>query len=202
MTFFADLLPFSDHMRMTGIWTKARVEDADDEHLVGVHYIDLPEEQDADLEASMISCFLPFHAGGFYVVDEYDRPKLVVVQHCPCDRESTFAVRTDPEEILKGSLKQALEFNPEAMLSWQTFITRRDLLDPYIWAGLTQEMSMSWTTTELVHGLLAEMCGVPLSDIIRGREQRCAFPDKAHMCESDVFQDVFANWGKREISTD
>lgn len=202
MTFFADLIPFDEQTRITGVWTKARVENAEDEHLVSVHLIDLPEDQDSELESSLLSCFLPFHTGGFYVVDRYDRAKLVVIQHCPCDDASTNAVFAGAPEILKSSLERALEFNPDAYLIWQSFFARPELLQTYFREGLTEESAQSWTTTELIHGLLAEMCDVPLADIVLGREQRCAFPDEVHMCESDVFLDVFAHWGRRDISAD
>lgn len=202
MTFFADLIPFDDETRITGVWTKSKVEDAADENLVSVHLIDLPPDQDSELEATLISRFLPFHAGGFYVSDRYDRAKLIVVQQCPCDEKSQNAVFADAPSILKGSLARAMEFNADARVMWQSFFTRRDLLQTYFMAGLVDDLAKSWTTTELVHGLLAEMCDVELSDVVLGREKRCAFPDEVHICENDVFQDVFAHWGRREISAD
>lgn len=51
-----------------------------------------------------------------------------------------------------------------------------------------------WTVPDLLMGLLAECCYVPLPDIVAGRITQCAFPDVDHNCEHDVFTDVFARW--------
>lgn len=200
MSFFTDPIPFSDGTRMTGVWTKARLESVDEEHLVSVHLIELPPDQDSELESTFLSAFLPFRTGGFYIVDEHDRKKLIVIQHCPCDQGSMRAVFTDAAEILKGSLARALEYNPDAWVGWEQFFTRAELLRGYDKHGWPGGLAESWTTTELVHGLLAEMCDVELSDIVLGREKHCAFPDEVHECENDVFLDVFAHWGRRDIS--
>jgi hypothetical protein len=35
---------------------------------------------------------------------------------------------------------------------------------------------------------------VPLPLIVAGRVRQCAFPDEAHDCSHDVFEDVFSRW--------
>ena len=200
MSFLADALPFESGSRMTGVWSKSRVEDAHQEDVVTVHLIALPDDQDSDLESTLLCRFLPFHTGGLYGVDPYGKPWLVAIQHGPVGDSSLLVSGQGPYWMLQNSLERAMRHDPDARVMTKLYSTRSDLLRAYGVEGLPSGMAGGWSTTELIHGLLAEMCGVSLMDVMVGRIWQCAFQGELHMCEHDVFLDVFAQWGKGEIS--
>ena len=85
MSFLANSLPFESETRMTYVWTKSREEDQRKNSLVTVHLILIDEDQDYDVESTIITSFLPFQTGGFSGVDRHGRPWIVIIQHSQYD---------------------------------------------------------------------------------------------------------------------
>jgi hypothetical protein len=77
--------------------------------------------------------------------------------------------------------------------------TRLDLLRAYDEDALVSSRARGWLTSELVYGLLAQMCGASLHDLASGYVKKCAFPEEDHDCKEDVFLDVFARWSARRM---
>ena len=201
MSLFANSLPFEPGTRMTHVWTKSRNEDQTINTFVTVHLLRIDDDQDCDLEATLMTRFLPFHTGGFSGFDPHGRPWIVVIQHAPLDETSHFAQIQEPFWVLQNSLERALQHNPSARVLVENRYTRDELLNIYEFDGLSTGGAFSWNTAELIYGLLAEMCEVPLSQLVKGYSNQCAFPKINHECEDNVFSDVFVRWKLREISS-
>jgi hypothetical protein len=100
----------------------------------------------------------------------------------------------NPYWPLFDGMRRALRFNAEAAVVLERGWTSGELLGVYAGQGVHLGDVDDWTVLDLLMGLLAECCYVPLSDIVGGRIIQCAFPDVDHDCEHDVFTDVFARW--------
>jgi hypothetical protein len=199
MSFFADSLPFESQTRMTSVWRQAREDEIFDDHVVTIHLITLGDDQDGELEGSFLTRFLPFHTGGFSGVDPHGRPWLVVIQHRPVESSSLLIQDEGPYWPLQASMKRAISFNDEARVVVSLSLTRLDLQCAYDEDALASSRARGWLTSELVYGLLAQMCGASLHDLASGYVKKCAFPEEDHDCEEDVFLDVFARWRARRM---
>lgn len=199
MSFLAKSLPFESETRMTYVWTKSREEDQTKKSLVTVHLILIDEYQDCDVESTIITRFLPFHTGGFSGVDRHGRPWIVIIQHAQFDNSSKLAQSEGPFWALQNSLERALQHSPSARVMVENRYSRDELLDIYAFDGLPTGRAFSWSTAELIYGLLAEICDVPLAHVVNGYSNQCAFPNIEHECENNVFSDVFARWKLRVI---
>lgn len=199
MSFLANSLPFEPETRMTYVWTKSREEDDGGDACVTVHMILIGDDQDCDVESTLLARFLPFHTGGFSGFDQNGTPWLVVIQHAPFDDSSELARREGPFWALQNSLERALQHNPSARVMVENCYTRDELLNQYGVEGLPTGRAHAWSTAELIYGLIAEICDVPLGAVVKGYSIQCAFPNIEHACENDVFRDVFAHWNLRVI---
>ncbi|OIQ79588.1 hypothetical protein GALL_386640 [mine drainage metagenome] len=168
MSYFADALPFEPGTRMTNVWRMKRENDTFDDHVVTVHLIILGEDQDGDLEGTFLTRFLPFHTGGFSGVDPRGRPWLVVVQHGSIDESSLLVEGEDPYWALRNAMERAVAYNPEARVWVELCLIRKDLLGAYREDLQAASKAKGWLTSELIWGLLAEMCGVSLHDVAAG----------------------------------
>lgn len=202
MSFLANSLPFESETRMTYVWTKSRDEEQTKNSLVTVHLILIDEYQDCDVESTIITRFLPFHTGGFSGVDRHGRPWMVVIQHSQYDDSSKLAQKQGPFWALQNSLERALQHSPSARVMVENRYTRDELLEIYEFDGLSTGRTFTWSTAELIYGLLAELCDVPLPHVVNGYAIQCAFPNIEHECENNVFSDVFSRWMLRAINID
>lgn len=184
---------------MTYVWRMKRDHDGCDDHVVTVHFITLGEDQDGDLEGTLLTRFLPFHTGGFSGVDPRGRPWLVIVQHGPVDESSLLVQGEGPYWTLRNFMERAVAFNPEARVWVELCLTRADLLGAYSDDALTRKTAKGWKTSELIYGLLAQMCGISLHDLATGYSKGCAFPGEKHDCQVDVFLDVYERWSARDM---
>jgi hypothetical protein len=96
-------------------------------------------------------------------------------------------------------MEAALELNAGATVMAEAEWTRGDLLRIYIHYGVPRRKVIRWTTFALLRGLLAQLPGVDLEDVVAGYPH-CAFPGRPHHCEHDVFNDVFAAWTRQELA--
>ena len=200
MSFLANSLPFEPKTRMTYVWTKSREEDDGGDACISVHLILIGDDQDCDVESTLLARFLPFHTGGFSGYDQNGSPWIVVIQHAPSDDSSKLAQSEGPFWALQNSLERALQHSPSARVMVENRYTRSELLNQYGVEGLPTGKAHGWSTSELIYGLIAEICDVPLGAVVNGYPNQCAFPNIEHACENDVFSDVFSRWILRAIN--
>lgn len=223
-------LPWLFGSRMTGVMTsRERVSSASD--VVLVTGIDLGPEQDPAVEWDAIGSHLPHLIGGFQGRYPDGSGWIVVIQKSPerlvpdvtiggrHGEGSDDNVETTGELAMVDSLLRALWFNHNASLTGADSGGPRIVHDgfaeggDYLWTlddlragyavrGVGLDEIAKWSVLQLVHGLLAEGCGVPLAQVVEGLEAGCAFPDTEHECEHDVFRDVFAAWQQGRLVVD
>lgn len=192
MGFLFTALPFEIGSRLTGIWD-AGVDVVGDDPCVCVTKIVLGSGQDAVVESSFLGAHLPYHVGGFQGVGPDGHPWTVMIQVAPAGAARRAGAASAFWPMLDG-LDRVLRFNPEAGIEGSLEMQREQLLDVYSQEGVEVELVADWDVCDLMRGLLAECCNVPLEQIAAGRLTQCAFPDRPHDCEHDVFRDVFALW--------
>jgi hypothetical protein len=223
-------MPWLFGSRMTGVMT-SREQASGDSDVVLLAGIDLGPEQDPAVEWDAIGSHLPHLIGGFQGRYPDGSGWIVVIQKSPEHLVSDVTVGGRPGEgfddyvestgelAMVDGLMRALWFNHEASLTGADsggprivhegfaeggdFLwTLSDLRSAYAVRGVGLEEIADWSVLQLVHGLLAEGCGVPLAQIVQGNEAGCAFPDTVHECEHDVFRDVFVAWQQGRIRID
>lgn len=197
MSHFGNSFGFEEGSRLTGVLSQSRVESITVDPVITAHKILLEEGQDGDLETTFIAAFVPFLTAALHGNDVHGRQWMIVFQVLPLDFRKNKLSRQDGREILEKSLVRALEFNTSAQVVNDYWLPRKLLEVPYPERALGGVGVETWTPSELIYGLMAEMCGVSLQEIFDGYWRGCAFPDLEHECESDVFQDVFQRWTSR-----
>jgi hypothetical protein len=70
----------------------------------------------------------------------------------------------------------------------------REILRPYMLAGLEMDDMVDWSLRDAIGGLIGEMVGYDLERFAQARLVRCAFKDEDHDCKSDVLDDVMVRW--------
>ena len=198
MGYFFDTFYFEPGSRMTGIWQAAVDLDTDTELVATASLVRFGRDQHDQLEADFMGSHLPFHFGGFHGVGPDGHPWAMMLQVAP----SSAADLVGSDSVywpMSDGLDRALHYNWEAELLSDRGFQRLDLVDIYVERGIEPSAIEDWTVPELMLGLLAECCYVPLRQIVAGRITQCAFPDTEHDCQRDVFSDVFARWGAGEL---
>ena len=198
MGYFFDTFYFEPGSRMTGIWQAGVDLDADAELVATASLVRFGRDQHDQLEADFMGSHLPFHFGGFHGVGPDGHPWAMMLQVAP----SSAADLVGSDSVywpMSDGLDRALHYNWEAELLSDRGFQRLDLVDIYTERGIDPSAVDDWTVPELMLGLLAECCYVPLRQIVAGRITQCAFPGTEHDCQRDVFSDVFARWGAGEL---
>jgi hypothetical protein len=192
MGYLFNALPFEEGSRMTGIWDAA-VDACGDDPCVCITKVVLGPGQDAVVESSFLGVHLPYHFGGFHGVGPDGHPWAVMFQVAPAKAaERVRAVR--PFWPMLDGVDRAMQLNPEAWIEESIEMDHPRLLGMYEVQGVDVGLVADWDVGDLLRGLLAQCCNVPLAQIVTGRLTQCAFPDRPHDCEHDVFRDVFALW--------
>jgi len=185
---------------MTGVWT---VPDRYG-HIDCLGYgqlVRLGPGQDGAVEADFLAAHLPFAAGSIHGVGPDGEPWVYLIQVMP--RDGAKLVATDnPYWPMVDALERSLRFNFGAQtVAWaDQGWTREDLVEIYEHAGVPRDRTASWSMSELIKGLMAECCYVPLAQVADGYSSRCAFPNRDHECQSDVFADVFMLWTTGQLN--
>ena len=193
MGYFFTEFWFEPGSRMTGIWTAESRVDPSGDLVAFAHKIELGQDQDGSVEADFLGAHLPFHSGGFHGVGPDGHPWAVMLQVAP-KAAAALVGSTNPSWPMVDGMERALHYNGEATSEAERGWTRNDLLEVYAGQGVALAAVADWSVPDLLLGLLAECCYVPLEGIVAGRVVQCAFPDLDHDCEHDVFRDVFAMW--------
>lgn len=185
---------FPDMSRMTGIWIN-KTHDPDVGNEVALaQMIILSADQDPAVESDFLCSHLPFHIGGFHGVFADGQAWLVIIQKASAALSKHMVSATDPHWILVDGISRVLRYNAGAEAEqWATW--DRDSLETYYaQQGVEVAVIASWSIAELLWGLLAECCNAPLLAVVQGYKTGCAFPNREHNCQADVFNDVFSLW--------
>lgn len=198
MGYFFDTFDFETGSRMTGIWHAGSDLDGGVELVVTASLVRFGRDQHDQLEADFLGSHMPFHFGGFHGVGPDSQPWAMMLQIAPASLADLVG-SDSPFWPLSDGLDRALHYNWEAELLDDRGFTRSNMVDNYVGRGIDPSAIEDWTVPDLMLGLLAECCYVPLEQIVVGRITQCAFPDTAHECQRDVFSDVFAMWGSGQL---
>ncbi len=198
MGYFFDSFYFEPGSRMTGIWQAAVDLDVDTELVATASLVQFGQDQHDQLEADFLGSHMPFQFGGFHGAGPDGHPWALMLQVAPAS-SAELVGSSSPFWPMSDGLMSALQYNWEAELLLDRGFTRSDLLDIYVERGVDRSMIEDWSVPDLMLGLLAECCYIPLEQIVVGRITQCAFPDTEHECQHDVFSDVFAMWGSGQL---
>jgi hypothetical protein len=198
MGYLFNALPFEPGSRMTGIWDAA-VDTEGDDLCVCITKIVLGPGQDGVVESGFLGAHLPYHFGGFHGVGPDGSPWTVVAQVAPVSAAERVGAASPYWPMVDG-LDRALQFNPETWIEASIEMDAARLRYMYDLQDVPTELVADWEVGELVRGLLAECCNVPLKEIAAGRITQCAFPERPHECQHDVFSDVFALWATMALN--
>jgi hypothetical protein len=169
----------------------------DDDLVIYGQFVQLSTGQHVNVEEDFLNSHLPYRRAAFGGLDPSDRPWLFVLQAVPWTVVSdVFGPDVDPVYIMGRALDAALAYNVDAQKGVAGEWSREDLLLIYKLHGIGRKRLRRWTTFELLRGLLAELTGVRLGEIVHGYPD-CAFASKRHQCEHDVFNDALAAWTRR-----
>lgn len=193
MAFLFGLGHFPEGSRLTHVWDSRRVNQERTGQVVSAHFVRLPEDQHADIESDFASSHLPFSLGGIAGVHPDGAPWLLVLQQAAAFPGPALSL-SEEMGILNQALWRAMSFNPGAETGRGMWWRREELLLAYRERDVDPPPLELWTTADLVAGLLAECCGSTLTSLADGFVAGCAFPGEVHVCQHDVFLDVFARW--------
>ena len=155
--------------------------------------ISLGAGQDADVEADFLCAHLPLCLAGLQGSDPHGTPWVLLLQAGP-DAAATLLGTDNVFWAMTDATDRALQYNREGQVIRERGWRQADLLEIYGRAGVEPDQVADWTVAELGLGLVAECCYVPLTQIVAGKAQGCAFPNLDHECTHEVFSDVFAMW--------
>jgi hypothetical protein len=194
MGYLYDELRFAPGSRLTGVWTLPDRYEADTSCLAYGQLVRLGSGQDPEVESDFLSAHLPFAVGGLHGVGPDGEPWTYLLQAMPADAARLVDTANDYWPMV-DAVERALRFNYSAGRTWvDQGWTRDGLVAIYRADGIDEEELVDWSVVELLKGLLAECCYVPLRWLVEGRARGCAFPDIEHDCQLDVFSDAFALW--------
>lgn len=160
-----------------------------------VRLLSIPQEQDLECEVEFLTAQLPSHVvsmGG-----EYDdgSPWILLIEFGPTEAGGTVGeVVTPAVDTLAHLYERATVSNPEIveLRNWE--IDPTELLAYYEWSVDEEGVSIDLTFCEQLRGLVAEVCGYPIAELVARYDERCAFPDDDHECQGELLADVFQGW--------
>ena len=196
MSVLAETFFHQEGSRITGVWSESLPALTGSGNMAGFYFIDIPSDQHVELESTFIGAFLPFNVGGIYGNNPDGGQWIVFALVGPFYESFYSDIGSRPLDNFLESLDRALSFNAKAEDRADRVYRHEDLIEHYTSQGI-DAASVDWPTYELVNGLLAEMCGASLQQIVSGYKQKCAFPGVDHDCRLNVFLDVFADWEQK-----
>ncbi|SDD23886.1 hypothetical protein SAMN05216410_3016 [Sanguibacter gelidistatuariae] len=193
MAFFDELFVDPAKTRLTGIrLTDPRADDRDDAELA-IHVVTVPEHLDAATELGFLERFMPFSVGGIVGRLADGGEWMILFQHLS-DHARVLAGDGAPLTFMQVSLDRALALSPDLVLDDSYDLSDLDLRGYYVDQGINAEVVGPWTTRTLLRGLVADLCGFPLTAFATTYAHGCAFPEVPHDCQHDTADDVFAQW--------
>jgi hypothetical protein len=201
MAYFWGELDFLEGGRFTTVSYMALRQwphEVDKEIVLLGQFIWLPPGQHVDLEEDFLGSHLPYRRAMFGGVDNIDEPWLFAIQAAPRSVvHDVFGPDADPYEVMREAMTNALEYNAGAHVAMEAIWDRRDLKRIYRARSIHKRHVQGWSTFDLLRGLLAELTGADLGDIVAGYPE-CAFAGRRHECQHDVFDDTFVAWAARQ----
>lgn len=192
MTGLIDVLhPLDEGARLTGAWLDARsgATPIADRCLVA-HFVQLPDGAQGETESRFVSQHLGLAAAGIHGVQMGGSQWLLVLQSAPHDDVESWRAYT----IMSEEWLRLLELT----VGWRSFHVGdwipREILRPYMFAGLDMDDMLDWSLRDAIGGLIGELVGYDVERFARARLVRCAFKDEDHDCKSDVLDDVMVWW--------
>ena len=186
-----DAFDFEPGSRMTGLWHAGVGYNEGEPPVAMASLVQFGPDQHDELESDFFASHLPYHFGGFHGVGPDGHPWAVMLQVAPI---SAALLGGDPYWPMLDGLDRAWHYNWEATVLANRCLDHADLVRAYVDRGVDASQVNHWETHDLMFGLLAECCYVPLKQIVAGSVAQCAFPGTDHECFHDVFDDVFALW--------
>lgn len=195
MPYLFDVLPLPSGCRFTGLSHSSSSPHDRSGDVVHGAFIALPSDQHGELEADFLTSHLPFSLGTVIGLFPDGSPWLLLLQ------QASAAIGGQEQQRLglEASLTRALEFNPGAVVEDSRSWARADLEAVYAGRGVIAGLH-TWSTVDLVLGLVAECCGVQLRTMVERQAAGCAIPGLAHACQLEVLEDVFVAWHEGLLS--
>ena len=161
-----------------------------------LHLIDLPEGQQGNVEESMAHGLLPFAGTSIHGVYPEGSEWMVMAQVGIVDEASGFDSHDEAADTFRAHLERYLQVNPSATVVSEALLHRFAMITGYQQSGVPIHDVADWSVEEFLAGMVCEMCGVDLENVVAGRDSGCSFPDMDHFCTGDAFSDVFAQWAR------
>ena len=192
MTGLIDVLyPLDEGARLTGAWLDARsgATPIADRCLVA-HFVELPDGAQGETESRFVSQHLGLAAAGIHGVQMDGSPWLLVLQSAPRDDVESWR----PFTIMSEEWLRLLELT----VGWRSIHVGdwipREILRPYMFAGLDSDDLLDWSLRDAIGGLIGDLVGYDVQRFAHARLVRCAFKDEDHDCTGDVLGDVMVWW--------
>lgn len=155
--------------------------------------------QDPDVEVDFLSAHLPLHLASLQGSDPHGSPWVLMLQ-AGTEQAAGLLGTDNVYWPMTDATDRALQYNREGQVKHERGWRHADLIEIYGRAGVEADAVADWTVVELGLGLVAECCYVPLTQIVAGRAQGCAFPNLDHECTQEVFSDIFRMWAQAHSS--
>lgn len=189
MPYLFDMLPLPAGCRFTGLSHNCSVQHDRSGEMVHAAFVAVPSDQHGEVEADFLSSHLPFSLGAINGRFPDGSPWLLLLQLA----SAALGGPEQQQRALEVSLARAVELNPGAAVEDARAWSRADLEQLYVDRGAQVGLG-TWSTADLVLGLVAECCGVHLRTLVERQASGCALPGLKHVCQLDVLDDVFVAW--------
>jgi len=185
---------------LRGVWSSPlAMQESEEDPLQGcAYFIRLDSDSDPFMESTNFSAFLPLCVGGVhgaFADGDYWMVLFQVVPEYLC--YELFSVH-DYSSLLERQLQRVPDLKAIGSVDERWYFDADEIrwdLSEFVSVKVGKLMQ-DWTIFELIQAAQAQLCNVPLKEIVRGRITQCAYPNTDHDCQHDVFRDVFAQWGQ------
>lgn len=201
MGYWFDVLRFPAQSRLNHLTDNTTTDPPQDDDIATGHLVALPGEMHVSVADDFLSSHLPFKVCAFGGVYPDESPFVFITQKAPATLAAQLAGEPDPFWTLRDSLHRALSFTRRAHVVRELRWSRDELLDVYEQAGVERQLLSHWPVADLLRGLLAECCRADLARVVRNQPTQCAFPGTRHVCQGNVFSDVYSTWAASQGSS-
>lgn len=202
MSYLASFLPFDAGARLTAITSPRAKREEPGDHAISAHMIELPDYGQALVESGFLTTHLPHAATSFGGTDTDGSQWIAILQCVAVEPNGTLLGDPDPSRMLERALSRAMDLGRLDSVPHTVNLRTADLREAYTRHGVDESALLDWSTDDLIKGLVAELCGNDLPALVAGHAGGCAYPNVAHDCQGDVFQEVFEAWGARPTHSD
>lgn len=187
--------------RLKYIVHQTLAHDFDGDQIGVIRRFDLPSHQDVDMELECLTAQLPGYvaalAGDYLDGDSWiiTLERWANAQPAETDNAPTPSGRA----ALDAHLARALELNDDLVEAAAEEFTVGSL-NLRLWMNSHRQFELGeLTMTEALRALAVEACGFGSDRLAAVRQTGCAFPDEVHVCEADVYSDVFRGWVEQRV---